>query len=123
MTPGLFVAAVRIYGPFLMRKLMPRVNLLGRVQTEAPNGSYRITELHVDPKYRGLGIGMAMLRYAEQVARSEGHSAMALQTWTTNPAKNLYERYGLDVIDTRTDEEFERITGAAGTYLMVKKLG
>ena len=101
---------------------MPRIRLLGRVQTEPPNGSFRITELHVDPEYRGQGMEVVMLRHVEKAARAEARSAMALQTWTTNPARSLYEGYGFDVIDTRTDEEFERITGAAGSHLMVKKL-
>ena len=122
MTPRLMITAVLLYGPFFMRKLMPRIQLQQRVQTEPPANAYKIAELHVAPAYRGHGIGGKLLDYAEQDARAAGYSQMALQTWMTNPARQLYERHGFKVVDTRTDAEFEQLTGTPGNYLMVKTL-
>jgi hypothetical protein len=48
---------------------------------------------------------------------------MALTTLTTNPARRLYERFGFEVSGEATDPEFERLTGAAGNVLYVKRLG
>ena len=122
MTPGLFLTAVLLYGPFFMRKLKPRIKLQQRVQTYAPVGAYKIAELHVAPNYRGRGFGKQLLMYAEKDAQATGYSLMALQTWTSNPAKAFYERFGFTIADTRTDEEFERLTGTAGNHLMIKEV-
>lgn len=122
MTPRLMITAVLLYGPFFMRKLMPRIQLQQRVQTEPLADAYKIAELHVAPSCRGVGIGSKLLDYAEQEARAAGYSQMALQTWVTNPARQLYERHGFQVVDTRTDAEFEQLTGTPGNYLMVKEL-
>ena len=122
MTPGLFITAVLLYGPFFMRKLMPRIQIQKRIQTYAPENAYKIAELHVAPSYRRQGIGGQLLTYAEKDARATNHSLMALQTWTNNPAKMFYEHFGFTVTDTKTDDEFERLTGATGNYLMIKEL-
>ncbi len=47
---------------------------------------------------------------------------MSLITTTTNPARRLYERHGYRVVETRADAAYERYTGIAGRYLMVKEL-
>jgi len=122
MTPRLIFTAIRIYGPFFVRELMPRIKLLNRVQTVAPSGAFRISEIHVAPEYRGQGIGSELLRLAEEEARSGEHPVMSLQTWTTNPATRLYERFGFRVVDTSTDPDFERLTGVAGNNLLIKEL-
>ncbi|MCP4417571.1 MAG: GNAT family N-acetyltransferase [Chloroflexi bacterium] len=122
MTLGLLITAVFLYGPFFMRKLIPRIQLQKRVQTQAPPDAYKIAELHVSLSHRGQGIGSRLLNYAEQDARATGYTKMALQTWTSNPARNLYERNGFTIVDTRTDEEFEHLTGTSGNHLMVKEL-
>jgi ribosomal protein S18 acetylase RimI-like enzyme len=47
---------------------------------------------------------------------------MALHTLTTNPAQHFYQRCGFEVVATLVDSEFERVTGAKGNVLMVKRL-
>jgi len=89
---------------------------------KAPVDAYVIAELHVDPPYRNRGIGRAMLRYAEEEARRKGCSVMSLVTHTSNPARRLYERHGFQVVETRTDPDYERYTGIEGRLLMVKEL-
>ncbi|MCP5095748.1 MAG: GNAT family N-acetyltransferase [Chloroflexi bacterium] len=122
MTVGVVGTAVFLYGPFFMRKLLPRIKLQQRVQTQAPPDAYKIAELHVAPAYRGQGIGSKLLTYAEQDARTTSHTKMALQTWTSNPAQALYERHGFKITNTRTDIQFEQLTGTSGNHLMVKTL-
>ena len=47
---------------------------------------------------------------------------MSLVTTVVNPARHLYERQGFKVVETRTDAEYERMTGIPGRNLMVKEL-
>jgi len=122
MTPGMFWVALRFYGPSFMRVLAPRIKLQNRVQTSPHPEAFSISEIHVDPAYRGRGIGKALLEYAENNAREAGHKQISLQTWTGNPARRLYERCGYRVVKTRTDPEFEALTGTAGNHRMVKDL-
>jgi ribosomal protein S18 acetylase RimI-like enzyme len=123
VTPRLALAALRIYGPIDIFRLLPRLRARGRLDMRAPEGSYHVAELHVDPAYRNRGIGGAMLEYAEGQAREQGCHQMSLVTTTVNPARHLYERHGYRVVETRTDREYERYTGMEGRVLMVKELG
>jgi ribosomal protein S18 acetylase RimI-like enzyme len=93
-----------------------------RVQSKIPEHAYHIGELDVDPARRGHGIGGALLRHAEAEARSAGLKLMSLTTTTSNPARRLYERHGFRVIETKTDPEYQKITGIAGRVLMAKDL-
>ena len=122
ITPRLVLQAIRIYGIPDVFRLLQVARADRRVQTDRPAGEYHVFELHVDSRYRNRGIGAALLRYAEEDARKGGHRLMSLQVLTSNPARRLYERAGFRVTDTRTDPDFERFTGAAGTHRMVKEL-
>ncbi len=122
MTLGLVFTAIRVYGILFTRELLPRISLLKRVQTDAPADAYIISEIHVAPEYRGQGLGFELLAHGETEARRLGHTTMALQTWTTNPATQLYERFGFKIVETITDDQFKELTGVAGNNLMLKEL-
>jgi hypothetical protein len=47
---------------------------------------------------------------------------MSLTTHINNPARRLYERCGFEVVETRTDPDYERYTGVAGRVLMLKRM-
>ncbi|HEU4759451.1 MAG TPA: GNAT family N-acetyltransferase, partial [Dehalococcoidia bacterium] len=80
------LAALRVYGPLDVFKLLQVARADRRVQTDRPAGEYHVSELHVDSRYRNRGIGAALLRYAEEDAREGGHRLMSLQVLTSNPA-------------------------------------
>ena len=122
ITAPLAIQAIRIYGPLNVFRLLQAMRAQGRVQARRLPAEYHVSELHVHPEYRNRGIGAALMRYAEEEARRNGHRLMSLQTLTTNPARRLYERLGYRVVETLTDPGFERLTGAAGNHLMVKDL-
>ena len=113
---------LRIVGPVGAIRMLPRLRARGRLTMKRPENSYHISELHVDAAFRGRGIGGALLEYAEGEARRQGRAAMSLVTTTVNPARRLYERHGFEVVETRTDEAFQRYTGIEGRHLMVKEL-
>jgi hypothetical protein len=45
---------------------------------------------------------------------------LGLQTLTNNPARRVFEAWGFEVEETRTDPEFEEFCGAAGYHLMLR---
>jgi ribosomal protein S18 acetylase RimI-like enzyme len=121
ITPGVVLAAVRMLGLGALQ--MPgRLKVFDRVSPEKPKGSFIISEIHVDEKYRGQGLGATMMARAEEQARAQGYKLMSLHTRTTNPARRLYERCGYEAAGEATDPEFERLTGVAGNVLYIKRL-
>lgn len=118
----MLLAVVHVHGPLNAMKLVRLARASRRAQAGHRLGGYHISELHVDPRYRNLGVGAALLRHAEDEARKGGHRLMSLEVLTTNPARRLYERAGFRVVRTRSDAAFERSTGTAGNHEMVKDL-
>lgn len=53
-----------------------------------------VHDLAVSPKYRGVGVGGALLDAVEKEARESGCCKITLEVREDNRAKNLYERYG-----------------------------
>jgi GNAT superfamily N-acetyltransferase len=93
-----------------------------RVSFAAPRDAFAVVELYVDEALRGRGIGGKLLDFAEEQARNGGWKRMCIETGATNPARRLYERHGFDVIETKTDTAYERLTGSPGRILMVKEI-
>ena len=123
ITPRVVLAALRALGLLRTLRLPGRLRIRGHVTPPKPEGAYLVCEIHLVPEFRNRGIGTALLTHAEEDARHSGFTLMALTTLTTNPARRLYERFGFDVVGEATDPEFERLTGAAGNVLYVKRLG
>ncbi len=103
-------------------KLWRGMQLHGTVSVPPPAGALLLSELHVAPGRRGEGIGSELLNRVDAIARERGYSAIALQTYVTNPARRLYERHGYCVFDQKLDEEFARVTGVGGNVGYVKHL-
>jgi len=120
--PSLLFRALLLFGPLWLLRLPKRMGLQSAVNTKGPEGAFSVSELHVAPSARGGGIGAALLVEAEGQARAGGHDAMTLQTLTENPAIHLYERFGFKVVETRTDAEYEAVTGVSGYHRMLKRL-
>lgn len=120
ITPRLAWLTVRTLG---LPRVLGRIGAfraMSRVQYPQPKGTYHIAELHVDPGQRGRGIGGSLLEWAEADARERGFEVMSLVTTTSNPARQLYERHGFVVVETKTDAAYERCTGIRGRYLMLR---
>ncbi len=123
ITPEIVEFAQRVYGADFQQILGPRLAVLEKVQTEYPDGCLQISEIHVSPDHRGEGIGTALMNHAVEVAsNNEEYGVMGLQMLTDNPARDAFEAWGFEVADTRTDSEFQELTGAAGYHLMLREL-
>jgi ribosomal protein S18 acetylase RimI-like enzyme len=122
ITPGLAFLALRTLGPLGVVRALSRMKARDRVHIRPPAGTCHITEIDVDPQYRGRGIGGMLLDHAEAEAGDAGYKQMSLSTTMDNPARRLYERHGFRVVETKTDPAYERFTGIEGRVLMVKDL-
>ena len=90
-----------------------------RLQFEPIPDAFAIGELYVDEAMRNRGIGGRLLSHADDLAHGKW-SRMCIETGITNPARRLYERHGFEVIETKTDARYERLTGSPGRILMTK---
>lgn len=78
----------------------------------------------VDPAYRGMGIGTALLRKAEARARSMGKRTMSLGVVGENAgAIRLYERQGYRRTHTWDGYLVRLATGSAEVHRMEKRVG
>lgn len=57
-----------------------------------------VHRLAVDPEFRGRGIAEALMRHAEEIARSRGISVLRVDTNTKNPAtQKLFPKLGYEL--------------------------
>lgn len=121
ITPRVVLAAARVFGPRVV-VLPRRMKILERVAVPKPADALLLSELHVAAARRGTGVGSQLLEFVDRTAAQQGVATIALQTYTTNPARRLYERHGYEVFAEVTDPEFERLTGIAGNVGYLKRL-
>jgi GNAT superfamily N-acetyltransferase len=57
----------------------------------------------VVPSKRGLGIGDELLKALSRKAQSGGYERLSLSVEPGNPARQLYERHGFDVVEEGPD--------------------
>ena len=55
-----------------------------------------LNDLYIVPTYRGKGIGTLLINSAKELCTSSHQKGIVLQTETTNPAQQLYERLGFN---------------------------
>ncbi|RJY09231.1 GNAT family N-acetyltransferase [Aurantiacibacter aquimixticola] len=71
-------------------------------------------QLYTDPQRTGEGIGAALIDWAIDYSRSEGHDAVQLSVWSQNyGAQRFYQRYGFAkiadihfLVGKQVDDEF-----------------
>jgi ribosomal protein S18 acetylase RimI-like enzyme len=117
----LLTAALPVIGPAGVVRALRALWLRRRVSFE-PGHDFAVQSLYVAEEMRNRGIGARLLDHAEHVARERGEPRMRIETGTTNPARRLYQRCGYRVVETKTDAEYERLTGSPGRVKMMKEL-
>ena len=94
----------------------------GRVQFEPQPGAFVVAQLYVDGEMRNRGIGGKLLDHAESLARKSDASRMIIETGIANPARHLYERHGFELLATKTDAGYERLSGSPGRVMLFKEI-
>ncbi|MBE7549682.1 MAG: GNAT family N-acetyltransferase [Anaerolineales bacterium] len=82
-----------------------------------------IEMLGVDQVWRGLGVARCLIEHAEEVARQQGLSQLALAVVSDNTlAIQVYEKMGFITRAERCSRLFKWVTGHTGYYEMAKQL-
>lgn len=80
---------------------------------EADYGDFYIDTLSVSPQFQGYGIGTALIKEAEKMAKQIGYSRISLNVAHDNPAaKSLYQKLGY------VDEKVIQINGHHYDYMV-----
>ena len=106
-----------------LRAIRMLLNLL-LLADELKGDEFVVETLAVDPAYRGMGIGTALLQKAEARARSMGKYTMSLGVVGENAgAIRLYERVGYRRTYTWDGYLVRLATGSAEVHRMEKRVG
>ena len=106
-----------------LRALLMLLNLL-LLADEMKGDEFVVETLAVDPAYRGMGIGTALLWKAEARARSMGKYTLSLGVIGENVgAIRLYERLGYRTTQTWDGFLVRLATGSAAVHRMEKAIG
>ena len=113
---------VKIFGAVgffrFLRKSIPLVFC-----REAENDEYFINNIAVLPDFQGEGIGSQLMKHAEEKAIAERFQKCSLVVEISNTrARNLYERFGYQVVNTTKFIQLDRLIGCKGFHRMVKEL-
>ncbi|MGK7938496.1 MAG: GNAT family N-acetyltransferase [Xenococcaceae cyanobacterium] len=65
---------------------------------EQPNCLYLET-LQLIQKYRGQGIGTALMRFVQDIGRKKAKAKIQLRVFKDNPAQSLYHRIGFKIVE------------------------
>lgn len=79
-----------------------------------------VSQIAVDPAFRGCGIGRELLGRAEVWGRTQGQHNLALHVAATNRARHLYERFGFELEERSEEWLTERLFGIRAWLYMVK---
>lgn len=60
--------------------------------------------MSVCPQYRGLGIGISLLKQLLQVERLAGYSKISLSVQKSNYAVKMYKKVGFTVVNENSEE-------------------
>ena len=86
-------------------------------------GEMYIEAISVDSNARGLGAGKLLLEKLSERAQSESHTSLTLKVILENErARQLYEREGFHVTDTKFSPLTKLVSGIAGACRMEKSV-
>lgn len=101
----------------------PLFAALQELENAAP-GSWYVNVLACHPEVRNRGVGSALMRKADDLARAGGFSGLSVIVFDTNAgARRLYERHGYTERASRDFDPGGWETDNRGAILLVKPLG
>lgn len=95
----------------------------GKLTVEAEAEEFYVSNVAVKPECQGLGVGKALMAYAEQLAHESGLQKCSLiVTYGHEPARRLYEKIGYETVRSFDIEHPQIAEGSGGYHRMVKVL-
>lgn len=112
---------LQMVGPLFLLLRMPVFIRQSRLNPEACKDELFVADVAVSPDARGRGVGRALMKYAEIIAREKELPKLSLGVSKGNfPAIGLYKSLGYKITEEHTDEWFKRRYGFPGVFKMVK---
>lgn len=97
--------------------------VFGMLDEDVARGYCYLDMICVDAKFRGKGIGQALLKRADEEARRRGCHTIYLTVLQSNRAKSLYERHGYTITSSENGYCCTAcLIGESRFYRMDKKL-
>lgn len=95
---------------FVLQKSNGKIMGSIMLRSDPPSDSIQINNLVVDPSAQGLGYGRVLMGYAENIAKSRGHSSLTLYT-NVKMYENLglYVKLGFFETERKVEDGFERV--------------
>ena len=120
-----WVTSLQMFRVYSLREVfeyLRRTNAL-KDEEEVKKDEYYIAHLAVDPAYRRNGIGLALLKFAEQKALENDIHKLSLMAESSNfSARALYTKFGFEVVREFVHPNQLPLTGSAGYVRMVKNI-
>ena len=90
-----------------------------------PNQAHRadIAKLMTAVRWRGRGVGRALIVEAERLAAARGRTLLTLDTAEEDGAAGLYERLGFQFAGAIPDYAFKPLGGLTATRIYFKRIG
>ena len=90
-----------------------------------PNQPHRadIAKLMTAVRWRGRGVGRALMTEAERLAAARGRTLLTLDTAEEDGAAGLYERLGFQFAGAIPDYAFKPLGGLTATRIYFKRIG
>ena len=101
-----------------------RLLLLGEFFNSRVEKSLFLDSIYVDEKFRGHGIGSALIELTKKKAEAAGYQQLSLMVMNENlSARRTYERNEFRIVKHIDVQEHELIPNKGGIYLLVSDVG
>lgn len=111
-----------IVGPIGVVLRIPKLLARRRVNNTIREDALYVSDVYVDPAFRGRGIGTELLQYAEDTARRRDLPVLSLETPNGSRALSMYKRFGFKATHVAMHPSYARRLHVAGRVLMEKEL-
>lgn len=90
---------------------------------ESDADEFYISNVAVKPEYQGLGVGKALMQFAEHLAHENSlRKCSLIVTYGHEPARRLYEKIGYEIVCPYDINHPQVAEGSGGYHRMVKVL-
>jgi ribosomal protein S18 acetylase RimI-like enzyme len=104
-------------------KILVNLADLSRIKQDVAVHDYYILSLAIDPEFGGKGLGLALLRDTEELAKDTDCQSVCVDvTYNNLKAKRWLSRLGYRITCSKTSHRFEHMTDAGGLHRMEHRI-